>query len=39
MTENKAMTLPAHDGLTTALAVSTVNGYVASASYDKFVEN
>ncbi|KAL2346767.1 hypothetical protein Fmac_000767 [Flemingia macrophylla] len=38
MNENKTMTLPAHDGLITALAVSTVNGLVASASHDKFIK-
>ncbi|XP_058724833.1 transcriptional corepressor LEUNIG-like isoform X2 [Vicia villosa] len=38
MTENKTMTLSAHDGLIAALAVSTVNGLVASASHDKFVK-
>jgi len=32
------MTLPAHDSLITALAISIVNGYVASASHDKFVK-
>ncbi|KAL2346765.1 hypothetical protein Fmac_000765 [Flemingia macrophylla] len=34
MRENKTMTVPAHDGLIAALAVSTVNGLVASASHD-----
>ncbi|KAH7574180.1 hypothetical protein JRO89_XS03G0262600 [Xanthoceras sorbifolium] len=34
MTENKTMTLAAHDGLIAALAVSTVTGLVASASHD-----
>lgn len=38
MSENKTMTLTAHDGLIAALAVSTVTGYVASASHDKFVK-
>ncbi|KAL9313322.1 hypothetical protein ACSQ67_018774 [Phaseolus vulgaris] len=38
MSENKTMTLSAHDGLITALAVSTVNGLVASASHDKFLK-
>lgn len=38
MNENKTMTLSAHDGLITALAVSTVNGLVASASHDKFLK-
>jgi len=38
MTENKTMTLSAHEGLIAALAVSTVNGLVASASHDKFVK-
>ncbi|XP_058768586.1 transcriptional corepressor LEUNIG-like [Vicia villosa] len=38
MAENKTMTLSAHDGLITALAVSTVNGLVASASHDKFTK-
>ncbi|KAM7276268.1 hypothetical protein ACFE04_018134 [Oxalis oulophora] len=38
MTENKTMTLPAHEGLITALAVSNMTGLVASASHDKFVK-
>jgi len=38
MSENKTMTLPAHDGQIAALAVSTVTGMVASASHDKFVK-
>ncbi|GLT77170.1 hypothetical protein SLA2020_487800 [Shorea laevis] len=38
MTENKTMTLQAHDGLIAGLAVSTVMGLVASASHDKFVK-
>jgi len=38
MTENKSMTLFTHEGLIAALAVSTVNGLVASASHDKFVK-
>ncbi|XP_072965935.1 transcriptional corepressor LEUNIG-like isoform X2 [Typha angustifolia] len=38
MSENKTMTLPAHDGLIAALAVSNVNGLVASASHDKYVK-
>ncbi|KAL2318317.1 hypothetical protein Fmac_032193 [Flemingia macrophylla] len=38
MTENKTMTLSAHEGLIAALAVSTVNGLVASASHDKLVK-
>lgn len=38
MRENKTMTLSAHEGLIAALAVSTVNGSVASASHDKFVK-
>ncbi|PQM36914.1 transcriptional corepressor LEUNIG isoform X3 [Prunus yedoensis var. nudiflora] len=38
MTENKTMTLSAHDGLIAALAMSTVTGLVASASHDKFVK-
>ncbi|CAK8568678.1 unnamed protein product [Lathyrus sativus] len=38
MAENKTMTLSAHDGLITALAVSTVNGLVASASHDKYIK-
>ncbi|ONI34246.1 hypothetical protein PRUPE_1G470800 [Prunus persica] len=36
MTENKIMTLSAHDGLIDALTMSTVTGLVASASHDKF---
>ncbi|RRT77312.1 hypothetical protein BHE74_00025774 [Ensete ventricosum] len=38
MNENKTMTLPAHDGLIAALAVSNVTGVVASASHDKCVK-
>ncbi|KAM2544548.1 hypothetical protein TB1_016219 [Malus domestica] len=38
MTENKTMTLSAHEGLIAALSVSTVTGLVASASHDKFVK-
>ncbi|XP_022132160.1 transcriptional corepressor LEUNIG isoform X2 [Momordica charantia] len=37
-TENKTMTLAAHEGLISALAVSTVSGLVASASHDKFIK-
>lgn len=38
MAENKRMTLAAHEGLISALAVSNINGLVASASHDKFVK-
>ncbi|XP_056166566.1 transcriptional corepressor LEUNIG-like isoform X1 [Syzygium oleosum] len=38
MAENKTMSLPAHDGLIAALAVSNVTGLVASASHDKTVK-
>ncbi|XP_028106867.1 transcriptional corepressor LEUNIG-like isoform X1 [Camellia sinensis] len=38
MSENKTMTLQAHDGLIASLAVSTVTGLVASASHDKIVK-
>jgi len=38
MAENRSMTLPAHDGLIAALAVSNATGMVASASYDKYVK-
>ncbi|TQD86795.1 hypothetical protein C1H46_027668 [Malus baccata] len=38
MTENKTMTLPAHEGLIDSLAVSTVTGLIASASHDTFVK-
>ncbi|OIW03074.1 hypothetical protein TanjilG_19354 [Lupinus angustifolius] len=38
MSENKTMTLSGHDGLIASLAVSTVNGLVASASHDKIVK-
>jgi WD40 repeat protein len=38
MSENKTMTLSAHDGLITGLATSTVSGLVASASHDKIVK-
>ncbi|KAJ8442358.1 hypothetical protein Cgig2_018614 [Carnegiea gigantea] len=38
MVENKTMTLPAHEGQITSLAVSSVTGFVASASHDKCVK-
>ncbi|KAG8375504.1 hypothetical protein BUALT_Bualt10G0106700 [Buddleja alternifolia] len=38
MSENKTLTLSAHDGLIASLAVSTVAGLVASASHDKIVK-
>ncbi|GLJ49376.1 hypothetical protein SUGI_1044600 [Cryptomeria japonica] len=38
MAENKSMTIPAHDGLIAALAVSPATGMVASASHDKCVK-
>nr|WDA53385.1 transcriptional corepressor leunig [Erycina pusilla] len=38
MSENKRVTLSAHDGLIAALAASNANGLVASASHDKFVK-
>lgn len=38
MAENRSMTLPAHDGLIAALAVSNATGMVASASHDKCVK-
>ncbi|XP_077229855.1 transcriptional corepressor LEUNIG_HOMOLOG-like isoform X2 [Tasmannia lanceolata] len=38
MTENKCMTVSAHEGLIAALAQSTVTGMVASASHDKSVK-
>ncbi|KAE9459168.1 hypothetical protein C3L33_08928, partial [Rhododendron williamsianum] len=38
MSENKTMTLPAHEGLIAGLAVSPMTGLVASASHDKFVK-
>ncbi|CAH2077198.1 unnamed protein product [Thlaspi arvense] len=38
MSENKTMTLPAHEGLIASLAVSTATGLVASASHDKLVK-
>nr|XP_010925121.1 transcriptional corepressor LEUNIG isoform X2 [Elaeis guineensis] len=38
MPESKTMTLPAHEGLIAALAVSNVTGSVASASHDKFIK-
>ncbi|KAH9762009.1 transcriptional corepressor LEUNIG [Citrus sinensis] len=38
MTENKTLTLSAHDKLVSSLAASTVNGMVASASHDKCVK-
>ncbi|EEF48322.1 WD-repeat protein, putative [Ricinus communis] len=38
MAEKKTMTLPAHDKLVSALAVSNVTGLVASASHDKLIK-
>lgn len=38
MSENKTMTLSAHEGLIAGLALSTVTGLVASASHDKIVK-
>ncbi|GAB2233493.1 hypothetical protein Drorol1_Dr00002716 [Drosera rotundifolia] len=38
MSENKTMTLSAHEGLIAALAVSSITGLVASASHDKNVK-
>ena len=38
MSENKTMTLSAHEGLIAGLAVSTVTGLVAAASPDKIVK-
>ncbi|KAJ4708365.1 Transcriptional corepressor LEUNIG [Melia azedarach] len=38
MNENKTLTLNAHDKLVSSLAVSNVNGLVASASHDKCVK-
>ncbi|GAV88715.1 WD40 domain-containing protein/LisH domain-containing protein [Cephalotus follicularis] len=38
MNENKTLTLHAHDKLVSALAVSSVTGFVASASHDKCVK-
>eukprot|EP01018_Ginkgo_biloba_P003852 Gb_10345 [translate_table: standard] len=38
MAENKSMTIPAHEGLIAALAVSNATGMVASASHDKCVK-
>ncbi|MBA0633194.1 hypothetical protein Godav_001818 [Gossypium davidsonii] len=38
MSENKTMTLSAHEGLIAALAVSPVTRLVSSASHDKFVK-
>ncbi|GJX36996.1 transcriptional corepressor LEUNIG-like protein isoform X2 [Tanacetum coccineum] len=38
MTENKTMTLSAHEGLIAGLALSTVTGLVASASHDKMIK-
>lgn len=38
MSENKTMTIPAHEGLIASLAVSTVAGVVASASHDKLIK-
>ncbi|KAG0459850.1 hypothetical protein HPP92_022978 [Vanilla planifolia] len=38
MQANNTMTLPAHNGLIAALAVSNVTGCVASASHDKIIK-
>ncbi|KAL0726482.1 hypothetical protein Bca4012_022575 [Brassica carinata] len=38
MSQNKTMTLSAHDGIIASLAVSTATGLVASASHDKLVK-
>ncbi|KAI3687746.1 hypothetical protein L1987_81448 [Smallanthus sonchifolius] len=38
MSENKTMTLSAHEGLIAGLALSTATGLVASASHDKIVK-
>ncbi|XP_020681856.1 transcriptional corepressor LEUNIG-like [Dendrobium catenatum] len=38
MAEKKRLTLAAHEGLISSLAVSNANGLVASASHDKFVK-
>ncbi|XAR69340.1 hypothetical protein NMG60_11000886 [Bertholletia excelsa] len=38
MTENKSMTLPAHEGLISSLAASTATGLIASAGHDKVVK-
>lgn len=38
MAENKCMTIPAHEGVISALAQSPVKGMVASASHDKSVK-
>lgn len=38
MAENKCMTIPAHEGVISALAVSPLTGMVASASHDKSVK-
>lgn len=38
MSQNKTMTLTAHDGIIASLAVSTATGLVASASHDKLVK-
>ncbi|XP_065862846.1 transcriptional corepressor LEUNIG_HOMOLOG isoform X2 [Euphorbia lathyris] len=38
MAENKCMTIPAHEGVISALAQASVTGMVASASHDKCVK-
>jgi WD40 repeat protein len=38
MAENKCMTIPAHEGVISAVAQSPVTGMVASASHDKSVK-
>lgn len=38
MTENKCMTVPAHECVISALSQSPLTGMVASASYDKSVK-
>jgi WD40 repeat protein len=37
MSENRTMTIPAHDGLVTSLATSST-GMVASTGHDKYVK-
>ncbi|KAH1054642.1 hypothetical protein GYH30_023433 [Glycine max] len=38
MTDNKSLTVPAHENVISALAQSSVTGMVASASYDNYVK-
>lgn len=38
MSENKSMTIPAHENVISSMAQSSVTGMVASASFDNYVK-